>query len=123
MSWFWLTYTQTTMSSSPPPYSAEPTRKRFPIGPHNPEALVDNSQLEAHLKLLGAFDKLREHVETQDGLAKEDKNGAWALFLARAVYRFERWAEKVMVKLGQYEERTCPPLDVAIVSLDYYHYY
>ena len=112
-----------TTTNSPPLYTRYPTElpktlpKTFPIGEHNALPLVDTSELEAHLKVLGAFDKLREHVEAQPGLAGSHKDGAWALFLARAVYRFERWTEGVVVSLGAHSEAMCPPIDVAMVSL------
>ena len=111
-----------TVINAPPLYTQYPTElpKVFPIGKHNAAPVVNTTELEAHLKVLGAFDQLKERVEAQQGLALSDKNGAWALFLARAVYRFEKWAERVVVNLGEQLEVACPPIDVAMVGLVYH---
>ena len=85
--------------------------------------LVQPSDLEAQLVLLGAFHRLREDVRTQKG--KEDislqPDERWAIFLERAVYRFECWALGMIggspgegdVRLLLLDER--PPLDVMMV--------
>lgn len=88
--------------------------------------LVKPSDLQAHLVLLGAFHRLREEVRTQKG--KTDipltPDEGWAIFLQRAVYRFECWATRM---IGNDDEESrqqppgllasneVPPLDVVMV--------
>lgn len=86
------------------------------------------SDLYAHLILLGAFHRLRRDVRTQKG--KTDitlqPDEQWAVFLERAVYRFELWATKVIVsststadgpvtKSRELAPNELPPLDVMMV--------
>ncbi|KAG8966995.1 hypothetical protein FRC05_002309 [Tulasnella sp. 425] len=85
------------------------------------------SDLEAHLVLLGAFHRLREEVRTFKG--KVDipmgPDERWAVFLQRAVYRFEQWAVRMIGGEGQEEAlgegrkvltpNEVPPLDVIMV--------
>ena len=90
--------------------------------------LVLPSDLYAHTILLGAFYRLREEVLTQKGgsdLAL-DANDRWTVFLARAVYRFQCWVERVMIEpeqdiqtRGVLRPDDCPPLDVVMVWLVY----
>ena len=92
-------------------FSLPPT---FRIGKVNPPPVVTIDELLAHLKLLGAFDKLQKEVRSQEGIAENNKDGAWALFLSRAVWRFDKWAENPRLRTAM-EEENCPPLDVAMV--------
>lgn len=88
------------------------------------------SDLFAHLTLLGAFHRLREEVRTQKGKADINlqPDEQWAVFLERAVYRFERWATMVIGGDSDAEETNptppetrelapneVPPLDVLMV--------
>lgn len=86
------------------------------------------SDLFAHLILLGAFHRLREEVRTQKGKADItlQPDEQWAVFLERAVYRFERWAITVMgdgeqaastpmIKSRDLGPNELPPLDVMMV--------
>lgn len=86
------------------------------------------SDLHAHLTLLGAFHRLREDVRTQKGKADItlQPDEQWAVFLERAVYRFELWATKVIVasanlvdglvtKSRELAPDELPPLDVMMV--------
>ncbi|KAG8914135.1 hypothetical protein FRC01_004202, partial [Tulasnella sp. 417] len=57
------------------------------------------SDLQAHLVLLGAFHRLREEVKTVKGTATDipmQPDERYAVFLQRAVYRFEQWAIRMI---------------------------
>ncbi|KAG9039007.1 hypothetical protein FS837_001144 [Tulasnella sp. UAMH 9824] len=85
------------------------------------------SQLQAHLVLLGAFHRLREEVRTFKGKAdiSMEPDERWAVYLQRAVYRFEQWAVRMIGGEGQEEvlgdvprvlaPNEVPPLDVLLV--------
>ncbi|KAG8979649.1 hypothetical protein FRB90_008032, partial [Tulasnella sp. 427] len=85
------------------------------------------SDLQAHLVLLGAFHRLREEVRTFKGKADipMEPDERWAVFLQRAVYRFEQWAVRMIGREGQEEvlgegpkvltPNEVPPLDVLMV--------
>lgn len=87
--------------------------------------LVRPSELQAHLVLLGAFHRLREEVRTQKGIKVDiqmSPDNAWAVFLQRAVYRFDAWVEKIIGNVvGSMElqrvlaPQELPPLDVIMV--------
>jgi hypothetical protein len=104
---------------APPTYSEYPTElpELFPIGKHQVKPLVNVTELQAHLKLLGAFHELKQEVETQplgDGAANKDE--AWVIFVNRAVYRFFSWASAQwnLSAPGLYADMM-PPLDVIMV--------
>ena len=87
--------------------------------------LVTPSELEAHLCLLGAFDVLRETVCHAQGGDAAEPNARWAVFLARAVYRFEQWVAKVLgsesrMDPSRLSDDELPPLDVAMVFHAYH---
>lgn len=86
------------------------------------------SDLYAHLILLGAFHRLREEVWTQkvksDITLQPDEQ--WAVFLERAVYRFECWATRLIgdgsdqpdapvTTSRELAPNELPPLDVMMV--------
>ncbi|KAG8926326.1 hypothetical protein FRC01_009006 [Tulasnella sp. 417] len=85
------------------------------------------SELQAHLVLLGAFYRLREEVRTFKGKADiaMEPDDRWAVYLQRAVYRFEQWAVRMIGGEGQEEAlgegprvsapNEVPPLDVLMV--------
>ncbi|KAG8927127.1 hypothetical protein FRC01_007980 [Tulasnella sp. 417] len=85
------------------------------------------SELQAHLVLLGAFYRLREEVRTFKGKADiaMEPDDRWAVYLQRAVYRFEQWAARMIGGEGQEEvlgegpkvlaPNEVPPLDVLMV--------
>ncbi|KAG9040312.1 hypothetical protein FS837_000813, partial [Tulasnella sp. UAMH 9824] len=88
------------------------------------------SDLQAHLVLLGAFHRLREEVRTVKGTATDipmQPDERYAVFLQRAVYRFEQWAVRMIGGEGSEEEGVIPeaarllapsevpPLDVTMV--------
>jgi hypothetical protein len=105
----------------PPSYNEYPTElpATFPIGDHEVPPLVNVTDLQAHLRLLGAFDRLKYTVQQPaegipSGMQPEH---LWVLFLNRAVYRFEAfmaaiWPNNVVIAST---EATMPPLDVLMV--------
>ncbi|KAG8933520.1 hypothetical protein FRC01_008603 [Tulasnella sp. 417] len=101
----------------------------FKISNQYVKAQVMPSDLEAHLVLLGAFHRLREEVRTFKGKADipMEPDERYAVFLQRAVYRFEQWAVRMIGGEGQEEEALdegtpkvlvpdeVPPLDVTMI--------
>lgn len=88
------------------------------------------SDLEAHLVLLGAFHRLKEEVLSLKGVKADipmEPEERWAVFLQRAVYRFEQWAIRMIGGEGEDDEESkeskprvlkpneVPPLDVMMV--------
>ena len=105
----------------PPSYTEYPTElpTTFPIGKHQVPPLVNVTDLQAHLRLLGAFDRLKYVVEHPvDGLpASIQREHLWLLFLNRAVHRFETfmsttWSGDFVVAST---ETSMPPLDILMV--------
>ncbi|KAG9022905.1 hypothetical protein FS837_006094 [Tulasnella sp. UAMH 9824] len=99
----------------------------FKINNQYVKAQVTPSELQAHLVLLGAFYRLREEVRTFKGKADIplEPDERWAVFLQRAVYRFEQWAVRMIGGEGQEEvlgegsrvlaPNEVPPWDVLMV--------
>ncbi|KAG8927126.1 hypothetical protein FRC01_007979 [Tulasnella sp. 417] len=99
----------------------------FKINNQYVKAQVLPSELQAHLVLLGAFYRLREEVRTFKGKVdlSMEPDERWAVFLQRAVYRFEQWAVRMIGGEGQEEvlgegpkvlaPNEVPPLDVLMV--------
>ena len=81
----------------------------------NTAPLVSTAEVIAHLKLLRAFHALRQRVEAAPGLAETDKDGAWALFVSRAVHRFDKWAWREQANVVF----SAAPLDVVMVHHAY----
>ncbi|KAG8905515.1 hypothetical protein FRB99_008774 [Tulasnella sp. 403] len=108
----------------PSPHIDELLPPRFNINRKDLAPLVEPSELQAHLVLLGAFHRLRSEVGEQ-----RSANGfpltsveMWAIFLQRAVHRFQLWAqwmnwneESTERGLGYLAFDECPPLDVMMV--------
>ncbi|KAG9042735.1 hypothetical protein FS842_002087 [Serendipita sp. 407] len=107
------------MSLPTPYYSEYPTSlpARFPIGAHQPTPLLSVTELQAHLRLLGAFHKLKEDVQSQvEGIAATNKELGWVIFVNRAVYRFFAWTAATWNKSSPtLSETYIPPLDVIMV--------
>lgn len=103
----------------PPPYpTALPDT--FPIGGKKYPPVVAVSELQFHLRILGAFATLRQNVTAEAGGQKEEADGAWAVFVARAVYRFYNWVIKVRpTTTGRIPDGQLPPLDVLMVWHSY----
>ena len=108
----------------PPPFSFPPT---YPVGQHNHKdsqgtLFLTRSDVLAHLRLLGAFDRLRKTVErTDEGIAKDlDAPSRWSLFVEVAVYRLEIYLRALMATVHDGEsEKVLPPLDVCLVLHSY----
>lgn len=104
---------------APPTYSEYPTElpELFPIGQYKVRPLVNVTELQAHLKLLGAFYELKREVQSQpSGIATTNQDLAWIVFVNRAVYRFFAWAcaKWMLTSPGLYADMM-PPLDVIMV--------
>ena len=102
----------------------------FRIGKQYTTPLIQCSDLQAHLILLGAFHRLREEVRSHKGA--EDfpltPNERWAVYLERAAHRFERWVTRMIGDDGDVADTTAdhpllpnqiPPLDVTLVWHSY----
>jgi len=109
-------------STQPPPSSTEyPTKLpvTFPIGKHEVAPLVKVAGLQVHLRLLGAFDRLKYTVQHPVGgmPADMEREHLWVLFLNKTLDRFEKfmsaaWPKEVVVAST---EATMPPLDELMV--------
>ena len=106
-----------------PSYSEYPTElpTTFPIGKTNVRPLVKVAELQAHLRLLGAFDWLRQSVSEQRLPEGMNAAAAWDVFVNKAVDRFYSlleadWPDKCVVASS---EATMPPLDVILVWHSY----
>ncbi|KIM29346.1 hypothetical protein M408DRAFT_23112 [Serendipita vermifera MAFF 305830] len=106
-------------AEGPPADSEYPTElpDNFPIGENNVQPLLDVTELQAHLRLLGAIHKLKQTVQAQDpGVAAQNKDQAWVVFANRAVHRFYAWASSTWSQESlELDETTIPPLDVVMV--------
>lgn len=103
----------------------------FKINGQYVKVQVMPSDLQAHLTLLGAFHRLREEVRTINHVKADipmEPDERYAVFLQRAVYRFEQWAVRMMGVVdegedgtptsdqpGRLAENEVPPLDVIMV--------
>lgn len=110
---------QSSVEDDPPPYTQflSDLPKTFPIGGKEITPLVNVTDLQAHLKLLGAINRLKQRVQDQEeGVAATDSQLAWVAYITRAVYRFEEfmnaeWTDGVPCR----SEDTMPPLDILMV--------
>ncbi|KZV98764.1 hypothetical protein EXIGLDRAFT_746476, partial [Exidia glandulosa HHB12029] len=101
--------------AEPPPYPRL-LPATFRVGFRETTPFVTVDELEDHLRILGAFSRLKSRVELdgqQPHLAHPlEPAAAWTVFLCRAVYRFTRWLQAVKVTP---DESSLPPLDVLMV--------
>lgn len=130
-----------------PPYNVGMTElfKKLDMGEVNADSVPETGAVVCHLKLLEAFYCMRQEVEGMEGLfvsgdEEEDiaKEWRWAIFVSRAVDRFEKWwnclivenSEPVLLKVSDdrskrpsrrppkgklIEPNKMPPLDVLMV--------
>jgi hypothetical protein len=110
---------QAEAQEGPPVYSEYPTElpEHFPIGNQNVNPLINVTELQAHLRILGAIHKLKSVVQTQGaGVAATNKDLAWIVFVNRAVYRFYAWTSGYWKQdVPALNEAIMPPLDVLMV--------
>lgn len=99
----------------PPPAYPTTLPDSFPIGRRSTTPLVTVEDLQAHLRVLGAFHALRLQVREAGA---SDPDGAWAVFLARAVHRFHKWVVSVRPQHGG-GFAPMPPIDVLMVWHSY----
>lgn len=106
----------------PPVYQAYPTQlpELFRVVYVNTAPLVNVMELQAHLVLLGAFDRLKAEVQNQPtGVAVYDKELAWVVYVARAARRFEVYLNGPYPDVRITREANVPPLDVLMVWHSY----
>lgn len=108
----------------PPPFTFPAS---YPVGQHGEDhtgniLFIARSDVQAHVRLLAAFDKLRLAVEahTEGVTAGLDPASRWAVFVEIAIYRFELFlrAQSAMGADGD-ADHVLPPLDVAMVLHTY----
>ncbi|KZT50992.1 hypothetical protein CALCODRAFT_461001 [Calocera cornea HHB12733] len=95
----------------------------FPIGAQETHPLVKLTEVESHLRLLGAFWQLRQDVVTsaETGTSWDELSQAerWIIFVSRASWRFELWYTNLLCRPGRDDKPLTkdelPPLDVAMV--------
>ncbi|EJT96836.1 hypothetical protein DACRYDRAFT_112451 [Dacryopinax primogenitus] len=100
----------------------------FPIAAHDTHSLVKLSEVEAHLRLLGAFWQLRQDVTVGSGTETSwdelSETERWVVFVSRAVWRFELWYTKMLLRPGRDDRplgrEETPPLDVAMIWHAFY---
>lgn len=101
----------------------------FTVGSSRTHPVVTVSELQAHLRLLGAFHKLKVDVESQEeGIAATNKDLAWVVFVNKAVVSFFDWTfSKWNSTKLPLESTIMPPLPVMMVWHTYLlnprHYY
>lgn len=110
---------QPDAQEAPPAYTEYPTElpEQFPIGGRQLPPLVNVTELQDHLRLLGALHKLKYSVQSQEeGIASTNRDLAWVVFVSRAVYRFYVWTSSHW-KLQEpgLNEAVMPPLDIIMV--------
>ncbi|CAG7852909.1 SubName: Full=Uncharacterized protein {ECO:0000313/EMBL:CCA76091.1} [Serendipita indica DSM 11827] len=103
-----------------PVYTPYPTElpPAFPIGFRQTAPLVNVTELQAHLRLLGAISRLKFDVQSQrSGIAaRGTKDMAWVVFVNRAVFRFFTWVSASWQRSRPgFDETMIPPLDVLMV--------
>ncbi|CAG8723513.1 12279_t:CDS:2, partial [Acaulospora colombiana] len=79
----------TSVDKQPPGYSNGPSQlpPTFPVGKHNTVPLVTVQDLQAHLRILGAFYKLKQDVHGMVNGSDKEKDEAWVVYVSRAVHR------------------------------------
>lgn len=91
----------------------------FLIGRSKTAPLLSVVELQHHLRILGAFSVLQGKIKAA-GRSKSESDAAWAVFLARAVYRFHKWAGFIRITTqGTVPTDYMPPLDVLMVWHSY----
>ncbi|GAA6009145.1 uncharacterized protein JCM10292_005336 [Rhodotorula paludigena] len=104
-------------AAPPPPFVEFPTK--YTVGTNrlgSEAAFVTADELVLHLRLLGAFRKLRETVEVGGTGSVADHlepKARWAVFVHVAVWRFECYLS--LYETGALADLVVPPVDVALV--------
>jgi len=112
-------YTRSEAELEPPGYSTT-LPASFRIGQSNTSPVLRVEEVEAHLKILGAFSRLKTRVSLAQETVSESRlepDAAWTVFLCRAVHRFEKWIQSR--PMGQPVPWTIVPLDVLMVWHSY----
>jgi hypothetical protein len=81
---------------------------------------VTVEDLQAHLRVLGAFSKLKEHVYQSVNGSDKEKDEGWVVYVSRAVHRFGAFIGTEWTSpFPGWKEETVPPLDVLMVLHSY----
>ncbi|KAH7093904.1 hypothetical protein BKA62DRAFT_775752 [Auriculariales sp. MPI-PUGE-AT-0066] len=94
---------------------------KFRVGDKSTAPVVTLDEVEAHLRILGAFNHLKTRValaqenfgQSRETVAQLNATEAWIVFLCRAVHRFDKWLRSSPA------EGSTPPLDVLMVWHSY----
>lgn len=116
-------HTQNPVHDLPPHYTdiSEELPLTFQVGRERVSPLVNVTELQAHLRLLQAFRKLKDDVHHAHSPIFDvndlpnDKNRAWVVFVNRAVYRFDKFMSGAWTDWPPWSESCIPPLDVIMV--------
>ena len=107
----------------PPHYADFPADPvTFSIGSQETAPLVNLTEVQSHLRLLAAFDKLKDDVQkahaSMERLESEpvlDSDAAWVVFINKAAYRFDKFMSGKWEEFPRWDEAVIPPLDVVMV--------
>lgn len=120
--------TRSLADELPPHYTDVPDELplTFQVGAEKVSPLVNVTEIQAHLRLLQAFRKLRDdvynahtpgpgpdHSDVND--LPTDKDRAWVIFVNRAVYRFDKFLSGKWADWPRWSEAVIPPLDVVMI--------
>lgn len=95
------------------PYNPQSLPEMLTVGTQQLPPVISVAEVQCHLLVLGAFAKLREVVRSRALEEMHDQGGAWAVYVARAVHRFQVWASKPLdPTTGQLAH---PPIDILLV--------
>ncbi|PVG00357.1 hypothetical protein CPB86DRAFT_782691 [Serendipita vermifera] len=115
--------TITKHGESPPLYSEVQTPHlppTFPVGKHDTAPVVTVEDLQAHLRILGAFAHLKQNVYEMNGSSQTGEDEAWVIYVNRAVHRFNSFMGAEWPNgFPGWREETTPPLDVLMVLHSY----
>ena len=110
-------YSSSDAELEPPTYSTG-LPATFHVGKHDTPPVIGLDEVEAHLRILGAFGALKARViAAQKELATNqqlDATDAWTVFLCRAVHRFELWIRSLPAAAITVW-KVLPPIDVLLV--------
>ena len=107
----------------PPHYADFPADPvTFSIGSQETAPLVNLTEVQSHLRLLAAFDKLKDDVqrahasmERSESKPALDPDAAWVVFINKAAYRFDKFMSGKWEEFPRWSEAAILPLDVVMV--------
>ncbi|CAG8690404.1 560_t:CDS:1, partial [Acaulospora colombiana] len=103
-------YSEFSASSS---VSGPSLPREFSVGKFKTPPVIAVEDLQAHLRVLGAFSKLKEDVHHMNGGSQQEKDQAWVVYVNRAVHRFNTFmGTEWEGEFPGWTEENAPPLDV-----------